>query len=95
MITFALNGIASCSTKPLALIWKFGIILHILSMIGLVITLTLMYTINLHFMWTIICAMAWMTSLILFALSIIGFYLGKTYIETKRRPLFKIEKILD
>lgn len=95
MITFALNGIASCSTKPLSLIWKLGIILHILSLISFVTTLTLMYTINLHFMWPIISAMAWMTSIVLLALSIIAFYLGKTYIETKHRPLFQIEKILD
>lgn len=95
MITFALNGIASCSTKPLSIIWKLGIIFHLLSLIGLITTLILMYTINLHFMWSIICALGWFTSIILLALSIIAFYLGKTYLETKHRPLFKIEKVLD
>ena len=69
--------------------------MHLLSIAGLVTTLTLMFTINLHFMWSIIFAIGWFTSFVLMALGIIGFYLGKTYIETKHRPLFNIEEILN
>ena len=95
MIAFALNGITSCSTKPLGLIWKLGFLLNFLGFNGFVTTLTLMYTINLHFMWPLFSAMVWMTSFVLLAIGIIGFYLGKTYIETKHRPLYTIEEILN
>ncbi len=95
MITLALNGIASCSTKPLGLIWKAGLCLNFLSLVGFITTLVLIFTINLHFMWTIICAFAWITSFTLMAMGILGFYLGKTYIETKHRPLYIIEEVLN
>ena len=95
MLAFALNGITSFSTKPLNIIWWLGFWLHFLSIAGFVTTLVLMYTINLHFMWPLFCTMIWMASLILLALGIIGFYLGKTYIETKHRPHFIIEEVLN
>lgn len=46
------------------------------------------FTINLHFMWSLLSAMCWLTSLVLLALGIIGFHLGKTYTETKHRPRY-------
>ncbi len=95
MIAFALDGITSCSSKPLTMIFWIGFWLQILSLAAITTTVVLMFTINLHFMWVLISAMAWFTSLILLALGIIGFYLGKTYIETKRRPRFIIEEILN
>ncbi len=95
LLSIALNGIASCSTKPLSIIWWFGFWLHFLSLAGFITTLVLMFTINLHFIWPLLCAMAWMTSIILLALGVIGFYLGKTYTETKHRPHYYIEEVLN
>jgi len=95
MIAFALDGITSCSSKPLTMIFWLGFWLQILSLAAFTTTMILLFTINLHFMWALISAMAWFTSLILLALGIIGFYLGKTYIETKHRPRFIIEEILN
>jgi len=95
MIAFALDGITSCSSKPLSMIFWLGFWLQILSLAAFTTTMILLFTINLHFMWALISAMAWFTSLILLALGIIGFYLGKTYIETKHRPRFIIEEILN
>lgn len=93
MISFALDGITSCSSKPLTMIWWFGFWLSFLSSIGFIATLVLMFTINLHFMWPLLSAMCLLTGIILLALGIIGFYLGKTYIETKHRPRFIIEEV--
>lgn len=95
MISFALDGITSFSTKPLLMIFWFGFWLHLLGLAGFATTLTLMYVINLHFMWPLISAMAWLAGIILLAIGIIGFYLGKTYIETKHRPRFIIEEVLN
>lgn len=95
MIAFALNGITSCSSKPLTLIFWLGFWLQILSLTAFTTTTVLMFTIQLHFVWMLLSAMCWFTSLILLALGIIGFYLGKTYIETKQRPRFIIEEVLN
>jgi len=95
MIAFALNGITSCSSKPLTMIFWLGFWMQLLGLGALATTITLMYVLNLHFMWVLISAMCWFTSLILLALGIIGFYLGKTYIETKQRPRFIIEEVLN
>ena len=95
LLSLALDGITSCSSKPLTLIFWLGFWFQLFGLAGLVTTTVLMFTINLHFMWVLISAMCWFTSLILLALGIIGFYLGKTYIETKRRPRFIIEEVLN
>ena len=95
MISLALDGITSCSSKPLTSIFWFGFWLQLLSLTAFITTTVLMFMIDLHFMWCLLSAMCWLTSLILIALGVIGFYLGKTYIETKRRPRFIIEEVLN
>ncbi len=95
MISLALDGITSFSTKPLSMIFWFGFWLHLLGLAGFATTLTLMFLIDLHFMWPLLSAMVWLTGIVLLALGIIGFYLGKTYIETKHRPRFIIEEVLN
>jgi len=95
MLSVAIEGITSFSSKPLTMIFWLGFWLQILSLTGFVTTTILMFTINLHFMWSLLSAISWLTSIILIALGIIGLYLGKTYIETKRRPRFIIEEVLN
>ena len=69
--------------------------LHLLGLGCFVTSLILTFTIDLHFMWILLSAMIWLTSIILLALGIIGLYLGKTYTETKHRPHYIIEEILN
>ncbi len=95
LLSIALNGIASCSTKPLSMIWWTGFWLNLFSLTGLITTIVLMFTIDLHFIWPILCTIVWSASLMLLALGVIGFYLGKTYIETKHRPHYIIEEVLN
>ncbi len=95
LLSLALDGITSCSSKPLTMIWWVGFWLHLLGLAGFVTTTVLMFVINLHFMWPLFSAMCWLTGIVLLALGIIAFYLGKTYIETKHRPRFIIEEVLN
>ena len=45
--------------------------------------------------WTsVIISIWWLGGLQLFAIGIIGEYIGKTYMETKRRPRYLIESVL-
>ena len=95
LLAVALEGITSFSSKPLTMIWWLGFWLHLLGLASFVTTTVLFFVIDLHCVWMILSAMVWLTGIILLALGIIGFYLGKTYIETKHRPRFVIEDILN
>ena len=92
MIYFAIDGITSCSTKLISILFFCGIIsliFSVLSLILLTITHTeLISTLTLFSIWLV-------GGLNLIAMSIIGEFVGKTYMETKKRPKFFIEKIID
>ena len=95
LFSLALEGITSFSSKPLTMIWWLGFWLHLLGLAGFITTTILMFTLNLHFMWPLLSAMVWLTSIILLALGIVGYYIGKAYLETKHRPRYIIEEILN
>lgn len=96
MMALAMEGITSFSVKPIRLISLLGFVIFFLSIIMLV------YSFIRHFMgativgWTTLMVSVWaIGGLILLALGIVGEYIGKIYLETKGRPRFIIEKILD
>ena len=93
MISLALNGITSLSVQPLRLITGFGVVVAVLSFVGVI--------------WALICALlgrtvsgwASMTCIICFvsgvqliSLGIIGEYIGKIYMEAKGRPRYIISE---
>ncbi len=94
MLGLALDGITSFSTKPLGLALGLSLFAVIMGGIGFVTTLILMYVCNISVVWPIITFIMLCTGVVLFVLWIIGLYIGKTYMETKRRPKFFIEEEL-
>ena len=93
MLALAGDGITSLSIKPLRLIMSFGVIVALLSFVGVI--------------WAIVAALAgravagWasMTCIICFVsgvqvicMGIIGEYIGKIYMETKQRPRYIISE---
>lgn len=94
MINFAIDGITSFSTKPIRLIFLFGLVISIVSFTGLIyffVAKLLEPTIS---SWTIIVLSLWLLGGIqITALGIIGEYVGKTYAEVKSRPRYIIEEI--
>lgn len=95
MLGLAFDGITSFSTKPLRLILYIGLILLLLSTCGVIAT-GILYGLSLAGSWTILLsAMGFFSGLILIAIGIVGEYVGKNYIETKKRPSFLIEKFLN
>lgn len=95
MISFAINGITSFSTKLIHLIFLSGIISLLLGLT------TVFYAILKIFKKTplsnmaIIITSVWIIGgLILTSLGIIGEYIGKIYMETKKRPRYIISKNL-
>lgn len=93
MLSFAVDGITSLSVKPIRFITTLGILLLVAS-VGMLI-----YSLVRHFMghtvlgWTSLIVSIWaIGGLQLFAIGIVGEYIGKIYLETKERPRFIVEK---
>ena len=96
MLTFAFDGITSLSIKPIRLILGLGVIIFFLSVIMLLYALISKWTGNADTGWTSILASIWMIGGIqLLCLGVIGEYIGKIYSETKQRPRYIIEKVLN
>lgn len=93
LIKYAINGITNFSTAPLKFATKIGIISFVLSIIyGIVIIIQKIFIgINISGYATIVCLILLFGGLQMIFLGIIGEYLGKTYIETKKRPLYIIK----
>ena len=95
MLFFAFEGITSLSVTLLRFITILGGIVSLISIIMLI------YILIRHFQnqtisgWSSLIVSVWfLGGIILFALGIIGEYVGKIYLETKRRPKYIIEEII-
>ncbi len=95
MISFALEGITSLSTKPIRLITLIGMLIFLISIIMLAVFI-IQWAIGVTVSgWaSLICSVWAIGGLIMLALGVIGEYIGKIYLETKKRPRFIIEKVL-
>lgn len=96
MLSFAVEGITSFSTKPIKFISVTGLIIFFLSIIMLLYVFIGHLAGDVQVGWTSIIMSIWcLGGLQLFAIGIIGEYVGKTYLESKERPRFIIDEILD
>ncbi len=96
MLAFATDGITSFSIKPIRMITTCGVLIFGISL------LMLLYFLVVHFLgrtvhgWTSTIVSIWaIGGLQLLAIGIVGEYIGKIYLETKARPKYLIETILD
>lgn len=96
MISFALDGITSFSIKPIKLISSIGLIFVIVSGVMLLYSLISYFTGHSVSGWASLITSIWaIGGLQLLAIGIIGEYIGKVFLETKRRPRYIIEEFLD
>lgn len=94
LLSLAIDGITSFSAIPIRFISIFGIFTFILSIIGMLYIMYIKLVIGVDVPgWTFIVILIMLFGGInsLF-IGIIGEYIGKTYIETKRRPIFIVRK---
>jgi glycosyltransferase involved in cell wall biosynthesis len=96
MISFAVNGITSFSIAPLRMISLLGIIVSMISFsVGVWAILTRLFTETAAPGWaSTVVPLSFLGGIQLLSLGIVGEYIGKTYIETTRRPRYIIEKTL-
>lgn len=93
MISFALDGITSFSIKPLHYITYLGFVFILISITVIIYALVSYFDEEAIQGWTSLLISVWFIGgCILIACGVTGEYIGKIYIETKRRPLYFIEK---
>lgn len=96
MLAFAIDGITSFSIKPIRLITSIGFIIFVLSLAMLVYSIIIKITGHADSGWASIICSIWMIGGIqLLSLGIIGEYIGKIYNETKSRPRYITEEIIN
>ncbi len=95
MISFAIEGITSLSTKPIKMITGLGFFIFFVSIAVLIYSLVRYFTGNTIQGWTTTVISVWaIGGLMMISLGVIGEYIGKIYLETKSRPRFIIESYL-
>ena len=89
MVGLAADGITSLSIKPIRVIAALGIAISALSFMGAIWAVVTAALGGAIAGWTsTVCIVCFMGGIQLVSLGIIGEYVGKTYLETKRRPRF-------
>ena len=93
MLALAFDGITSLSVKPIRLITGFGFLVSVVSFIGV------LWAVVRAIMGATVAGWASTTAIVCFmggiqllCIGILGSYLSKTYMETKRRPQYFIKE---
>jgi len=96
MLAFAFDGITSFSIKPMRMILFLGAVIFVLSLLMLLWTLIDWAVGDTVSGWASLMCSIWMIGGIqLLSLGLIGEYVGKVYSESKARPRFIIERVLN
>ncbi len=92
----AMEGITSLSTKPIRFITLLGFLIFLVAAVMLIWSIVQWASGTAIQGWASVMCSVWaIGGLILLALGVIGEYIGKIYLETKGRPRFLIESVLD
>ena len=95
MLAFALEGVTSLSVRPIRMITSGGLLVCVVSLAMLIKAFVDYFSGNVVRGWTSMIISVWVLGgLQLFAIGIIGEYIGKTYMEAKGRPKYIIESVL-
>ena len=96
MLAFALDGLTSFSVKPIKIIRNLGIIISFFGIIALIWSITVKILGHSESGWSSLMASIWFIGGIeIMSIGIIGEYIGKIYTETKGRPRYIIQDILN
>lgn len=89
MLEFAFEGITSFSIKPIRMITMLGTGFILLSFALMIYSLVRYFQGNIVVGWTSLILSMWMIGgFLMLAIGIIGEYIGKIYMEVKRRPRY-------
>lgn len=96
MVSLAVEGITSFSVKPMKMILNTGMLIFLVNIIFLIVGIVQKAQGTAVPGWPSLIVSVWaIGGLILMAIGIVGEYIGKIYLETKERPRFLIDQVLD
>jgi len=91
MLHLAFDGITSLSVKPISIITGMGAVVSFIGFIGIIWALIVAILGNgVHGWASTICIICFLGGIQLISIGVIGTYIGKIYLETKRRPRYII-----
>lgn len=92
MMSFAIEGITSLSIKPMRFVTGMGIFVFLVSIAMMIYAFVSYFTGRVVAGWTSILISVWaIGGMVLLGLGIVGSYIGKIYLETKKRPRYIVE----
>ena len=94
LFKYAIDGITSFSVTPLRMVSALGFFICIVAFIYIIITLTqtLIFGIDVPGYVTLLCAVLFLGGIIEFSLGILGEYISRIYVETKKRPIYIVRQ---
>ncbi len=96
MLSFAWDGITSFSVKPITMIASLGFLIMFCSILAFIYTLVSYLMGRANPGWSSLMASIWFLGGVqLFAIGMVGQYVGKTYVESKERPRYNVEEYLN
>lgn len=97
MLSFAWNGITSFSIVPLRMVSVLGVVFFLLSLcLGLYAMYVKLFTSDVVYGWaSTIILFSFFSGIQLLSLGVIGEYIGKIYIESKKRPRYFLQECIE
>ena len=97
LVNYAIDGIIGYSTKPLRIATFLGCLTAIAAIVYLIIVVLekLLVGIDISGYATIIVLILFLGSMQLFCIGIIGEYVGKTFEQSKHRPIYLVREVLE
>lgn len=94
LLLYALDGIVAFSTMPLAIASVMGILFCVLAFAAIIFIIirTLVFGDPTSGWPSMVCIIMLVSGVQLLCIGILGQYMAKTYLETKRRPLYLVEE---
>lgn len=93
MFALAFDGITSLSIRPIRFITALGALFAFFSFCGIIWALLAFFFTHTVPGWgSTMCCICFIGGVLMISMGIIGEYIGKIYLETKRRPRFFVEK---
>ena len=94
LLKYAINGIIDFSNTPLDIASYFGIFMTFLSFVILIFIIVrkLVFGDPVQGWTSTICVIIFIGGIQLFCMGIMGQYIGKTYMESKKRPIYIVSK---
>lgn len=97
LFRYAIEGFVSFTTTPLRMATLFGVFFAFIAFLYMIVVIIqkLCFSIDIPGYATIICLILLIGGIQLLCLGIMGEYLARTYIETKRRPIYVMKNKID